>query len=103
MQVQTNANKPVHLAKEADRDANKLEQLNDEYETLCTKYLEEMETLRAYQSKLDVLLGELHQLIKEEGRMAQIRKHSLHETETLVTQMETLVAREQQLVERVSL
>jgi len=48
VQVQASANKPVLLAQKVDRDASKLEKLNDEYETLCTKYLEEMEALRAY-------------------------------------------------------
>src|SRR4051794_23348276 len=85
----------------ADRDANKLEQLKDEYEAFSHRHLEEMKALRSLQ--VDVPLVELHSRFKEEGRMAQNHKHCLPVTQTGVTQVETLVAREQQLVERVSL
>lgn len=38
-EVQILANKPVHIAKEADREAQKLEQLQDTHDNLCDRYM----------------------------------------------------------------
>lgn len=99
--MQSLSSKPLQLAKEADREAMKLEKLMYQHDQVRAEYLEEMGTLRSYQIQIDKLSAELNELIRDEGKMQQQRKNSMSETESMLMNMETLLAKEQVLLEKV--
>lgn len=101
MDIQQGANRPVHMAREADKEAHRLEQLQDLIDSLNTSLVDGWEAARELQAQVDIKTAELNLLIREEGKMQQHRKLSLHETETLIAELEAMGRREQSLLDRV--
>jgi hypothetical protein len=94
-------NKPIQVQKEADREAQKLEQLQDMHGNLCNKYMESMEILNMFEGKIDKLNSELGELVREETKLTTQKKNYIHDTEKLMTQMESLLTREHIMLDRV--
>lgn len=102
-EVQLLANKPIHIAKEADREAQKLEQLQDTHDNLCTRFMDSMEVFRANQAKVDVLQEELTSLTKMEIKLNQQKKMAMKDYDALVSQMDNLMSREHVMLDRATL
>ena len=102
MDVQQGANRPLHMAREADKEAHRHEQLQDLVDTLNVNLVDGWEAAKELQAEVDVITAELNVLIREETRMQSHRKLSLHETEALQANLDSLSGREQSLLDRVS-
>lgn len=100
-EVSSLQNKPIQIQKEADRESQKLEQLQDMYQNLCQKQLDGMDNFRTYQGKIDRLTYDLNSLIREKAKLTLQKKNSLREIERLMTQMEALMTREQIMLDKV--
>jgi len=101
-EVQALQNKPIHVQKEADREAQKLEQLQDMHDNLCNKHMEGLDSYRTFQSKIDKYNLDLNNLIRDEGKLSVQKKNCIRETERLMAQMEALLTREQIMLDRVT-
>ncbi|CAL8144168.1 unnamed protein product [Orchesella dallaii] len=99
-EVQVLANKPVHIAKEADREAQKLEQYQDTHDNLCMRYMDGMEVYRTNQVKVDILTTELNNLNKMEAKLVQQKKTASRDYDLLFNQMDSLMSREHIMLER---
>lgn len=102
-EVQILANKPIHVAKEADRESRILEQLQDNHDAICKKYMDMMESHSSCQAQVDRLLAELTALTKTEIKLQAQRKENLKSYDALMAQYDQLSSREHMLLERTTL
>lgn len=93
--------KPILIQKQADRVGSKLEQLQDMYQNICQKQLDNMDNFRSFSGKIGKLENELNSLIRDEAKMAQQKKNAVRDVERFMGQMESLITREQIMIDKV--
>jgi len=84
-----------------DREAYKLEQLQDKLEELEGRWMSEMTKFRAYQRRIDHKNSEYATLLKEEARMTAGAKQIQDDTERVLVDIEFLEKKEQMLINKV--
>lgn len=102
-EVQILANKPVHIAKEADREAQKLEQFQDTHDNICTRLMDTMEVYRKAQAKVDIVSAELTSLSKMEIKLGQQKKAAIKDYDTLYAQLDNMMNKEHIMLDRATL